>query len=156
MRGITGAEVQTLWLVGRGFSGLHRFKSCESTISWKLEHNPPTNLSVFVSVHLDSSSVDDFRKAATLLDPLVQSGDPAISEGLQCADRLKNNIDMLYTILLNHIKERDSVIKGLADGLDAIAVCEGGTTIINQYAEAYELIRSLIVDVGKYGDASGV
>ncbi|KAK0465852.1 hypothetical protein IW261DRAFT_1574701 [Armillaria novae-zelandiae] len=97
-------------------------------------------------------NVDDFRKAATLLDPLVQSGDPAISEGLQHADHLENNI----TILLNRIEERDGVIKGLADRLDAIAACKGGTTIIDQYAEAHELIRSLIVDVGKYSDASGV
>ncbi|KAK0470672.1 hypothetical protein IW261DRAFT_1572912 [Armillaria novae-zelandiae] len=101
-------------------------------------------------------NADDFRKAATLLDPLVQSGDPAISEGLQRADRLENDIDMLYTILLNRIEERDNVIKGLADGLDAIAACEGGTAIIDQYAEAHELIQSLIIDVGKYGGASGV
>ncbi|KAK0473077.1 hypothetical protein IW261DRAFT_1423859 [Armillaria novae-zelandiae] len=101
-------------------------------------------------------NADDFRKAATLLDPLVQSRDPAILEGLQHADRLKNDIDMLYTILLNRIEEHDNVIKGLADGLDAIAACEGGTAIINQYAEAHELIQSLIVNVGKYGGASGV
>ncbi|KAK0472880.1 hypothetical protein IW261DRAFT_1570489 [Armillaria novae-zelandiae] len=51
-------------------------------------------------------NADDFRKAATLLDLLVQSGDPAISEGLQHANHLENNIDMLYTILLNRIEER--------------------------------------------------
>ncbi|KAK0470679.1 hypothetical protein IW261DRAFT_1572922 [Armillaria novae-zelandiae] len=101
-------------------------------------------------------NADDFRKAATLLDPLVQSGDPAISEGLQHANRLENDINMLYTILLNRIKECDNVIKGLANGLNAIAAHEGGTAIIDQYAEAHELIRSLIINVGKYGDASEV
>ncbi|KAK0487154.1 hypothetical protein IW261DRAFT_1558107 [Armillaria novae-zelandiae] len=101
-------------------------------------------------------NADDFRKAATLLDPLVQSGDPAILEGLQHANRLENDTDMLYTILLNRIEERDNVIKGLANGLNAIAAHEGGTAIIDQYAEAHELIQSLIVDVGKYGGASGV
>ncbi|KAK0476214.1 hypothetical protein IW261DRAFT_1421988 [Armillaria novae-zelandiae] len=90
------------------------------------------------------------------LENMTPGKEASILEGLQHANHLKNDIGMLYTILLNHIEERDSVIKGLADALDAIAVHEGGTAIIDQYAEAHELIQSLIINVGKYGDASRV
>ncbi|KAK0207309.1 hypothetical protein IW262DRAFT_1469686 [Armillaria fumosa] len=82
------------------------------------------------------------------------SGDPAICEGLHHADHLEKDIDMLYTIILDHMVERNEVIKGLINGLDVIAACEGGTAIIDQYAEAHELVRSLIIEVGKYDSES--
>ncbi len=50
--------------------------------------------------------------------------------------------------------ERNEVLHGLVDGLDAIATHEGGTAIIDQYAKASELVRSLIVEVGKFSGGS--
>ncbi|KAK0218538.1 hypothetical protein EDD85DRAFT_961330 [Armillaria nabsnona] len=103
------------------------------------------------SAHMDAH---DFRRAATLLDPLVQSGDPAIYDGLCCTERIEKDIDVLYNVIVNHMLEHNKVLHGLIDGLDAIATCEGGTAIIDQYAEASELIRSLIVEVGKFSGGS--
>ncbi len=116
----------------------------------------------------------DFHRTATLLDPLVQSGDPgkssilfffssvasqssflsAIYDGLRCAEHIKKDIDMLYNIIIDRMLEHNEVLHSLVNSLDAIAMCEGGTAIIDQYAEASELIRSLIVEVGKFSGGS--
>ncbi|KAK0244875.1 hypothetical protein EDD85DRAFT_946183 [Armillaria nabsnona] len=96
----------------------------------------------------------DFRCAATLLDPLVQSGDPAIYDGLHHAERIEKDVDALYNVIVDRMLERNEVLHGLIDGLDAIAAREGGTAIIDQYAEASELVRSLIVEVGKFSGGS--
>ncbi len=57
---------------------------------------------------------------------------------------------MLYIVIVDHMLEGNKVLHSLVNGLDAIAVCNGGTAIIDQYAEASDLIQSLIVKVGKF------
>ncbi|KAK0224672.1 hypothetical protein EDD85DRAFT_795715 [Armillaria nabsnona] len=96
----------------------------------------------------------DFHRVATLLDPLVQSGDPAIYDGLRRAERIEKDINALYNVIVNCMLECNEVLHGLVNGLDAIATHEGGTAIIDQYAEASELIWSLIVEVGKFSGGS--
>ncbi|KAK0235566.1 hypothetical protein EDD85DRAFT_792383 [Armillaria nabsnona] len=103
------------------------------------------------SAHMDAH---DFRRVATLLDPLVQSGDPAIYDGLRRAKRIEKDIDALYNVIVDCMLERNEVLHGLVDGLDTIAACEGGTAIIDQYAEASKLVRSLIIEVGKFSGGS--
>ncbi|SJL01307.1 uncharacterized protein ARMOST_04627 [Armillaria ostoyae] len=103
------------------------------------------------SAHMDAHH---FHHAATLLDPLVWSGDPAIYNGLWYTKRIEHEVDSLYHIILDHMLECNEILQGLIDGLDAIATHEGGTTIINQYAEAHELVCSLIVEVSKFADGS--
>lgn len=78
----------------------------------------------------------------------------AIYDGLRRAERIEKDIDALYNIIVDHMLERNKVLHGLIDGLDAIAMCEGGTAIIDQYAEASELVQSLIVEVGKFSGGS--
>lgn len=48
----------------------------------------------------------------------------------------------------------NKVLHGLIDGLDTIAAHEGGTAIIDQYAEVSELVQSLIIEVGKFAGGS--
>ncbi len=116
----------------------------------------------------------DFRRAATLLDPLVQSGDPgkssilfffssvasqssflsAIYDGLCRTKCIEKDIDALYNVIVDRMLEHNEVLHGLIDGLDTIAMHEGGTAIIDQYAEASELVWSLIVEVGKFSGGS--
>ncbi len=78
----------------------------------------------------------------------------AIYDGLCHAERIEKDIDALYNVIVDRMLERNEVLHGLVDGLDAIAVHEGGTAIIDQYAEASELVRSLIVEVGKFSGGS--
>ncbi len=78
----------------------------------------------------------------------------AIYDGLRRAERIEKDIDALYNVIVDRMLERNEVLHGLVDGLDAIAAREGGTAIIDQYAEASELVRSLIVEVGKFSGGS--
>ncbi|KAK0434993.1 uncharacterized protein EV420DRAFT_1653528 [Desarmillaria tabescens] len=97
----------------------------------------------------------DFHRVATLLDPLILSGDPAIRERLDRVTILDAEISTFYNLAHSRMAEHNKVVQELVDGLDAIASREGGTAIIDGYTEVSDLIRSFIVDVGKDASESG-
>ncbi len=78
----------------------------------------------------------------------------AIYDGLRCTKCIEKDIDALYNVIVDRMLKRNEVLHGLVNSLDAIATHERGTAIINQYAEASELVRSLIVEVGKFSGGS--
>ncbi|KAK0436174.1 uncharacterized protein EV420DRAFT_1487621 [Desarmillaria tabescens] len=68
---------------------------------------------------------------------------------------LDAEIGTFYNLAHSHMAERNKVVQELVDGLDSIALREGGTAIIDTYAEVSDLIRSFIVEVGKDASDSG-
>ncbi|KAK0439473.1 uncharacterized protein EV420DRAFT_1486229, partial [Desarmillaria tabescens] len=68
---------------------------------------------------------------------------------------LDAKIRTFYNLAHSHMAERNKVVQELVDGLDSIASHEGGTAIIDTYAEVSDLIRSFIVKVGKDASDSG-
>ncbi|KAK0236871.1 hypothetical protein EDD85DRAFT_952847 [Armillaria nabsnona] len=91
---------------------------------------------------------------ATLLNPLLQSSDPAIYDGLCHVTCIEKDINVLYNVIIDCMLEHNKVLHSLIDGLGTIAACEGGTAMIDQYAEASDLIQSLIIEVGKFAGGS--
>ncbi|PBK60089.1 hypothetical protein ARMSODRAFT_982559 [Armillaria solidipes] len=67
---------------------------------------------------------------------------------------IEHEVNSLYYIILDHMLECNEILQGLVDGLNAIAACKRGTAIINQYAEAHELVCSLIVKHPRTLDAA--
>ncbi|KAK0486447.1 hypothetical protein IW261DRAFT_1559854 [Armillaria novae-zelandiae] len=91
---------------------------------------------------------------ATLLDPLMLSGDGAIAWGLAWVEGINTQLKLLRQVVNNLRADREVVISELADGLDAIASCEHGTDIIDAYASVSSFLKSFIVWVGTSGVGS--
>ncbi|KAK0468560.1 hypothetical protein IW261DRAFT_1573794 [Armillaria novae-zelandiae] len=88
------------------------------------------------------------HSAATLLDPLILSGDGTIARGLAWVDTINTQLESLGKVVNSLRADREGVISKLADGLDSIALCEHGSEIINGYAAVSDFLKSFIIHPG--------
>ncbi|KAG7439031.1 uncharacterized protein BT62DRAFT_1014497 [Guyanagaster necrorhizus] len=91
---------------------------------------------------------NQLHRAATLLDPLILSGDGAIRRGVDRIERIEVEIKLLARSLQLLYEDRQQVVGELTDGLDAIASREHGTEIIDAYAQVSDLLKSFLVRPG--------
>ncbi|KAK0434153.1 uncharacterized protein EV420DRAFT_1488774 [Desarmillaria tabescens] len=79
----------------------------------------------------------------------------SICEHLDHVTVLDAKIGTFYNLAHSHMAKHNKVVQELVDGLDSIALREGGTAIIDAYAEVSNLIHSFIIEVGKDASDSG-
>ncbi|KAK0477659.1 hypothetical protein IW261DRAFT_1565996 [Armillaria novae-zelandiae] len=103
------------------------------------------------SAHWDANQL---HNTATLLNPLMLSGDGAIAQGLARVEGINTQLELLGQVVNNLRADREVVISELADGFDAIASREHGTDIIDAYASVSGFLKSFIVRVGTSGVGS--
>ncbi|KAK0467464.1 hypothetical protein IW261DRAFT_1574068 [Armillaria novae-zelandiae] len=103
------------------------------------------------STHWDANQL---HNAATLLDPLMLSGDGAIAWGLAQVEGINTQLKLLGQVVNKLRADWEVVISELVDGLDAIASCEHGTDIIDAYASVSGFLKLFIVQVGTSGVGS--
>ncbi|KAK0486641.1 hypothetical protein EDD18DRAFT_1360644 [Armillaria luteobubalina] len=93
-------------------------------------------------------TADQLHSMATLLDPLILSGDGAIARGLAWVDSISTQLDLLGKVVNQLHTDREAVVSKLADGLDTIASCKHGTDIIDVYAAVLDFLKSFNVHPG--------
>ncbi|KAK0485393.1 hypothetical protein EDD18DRAFT_1361075 [Armillaria luteobubalina] len=93
-------------------------------------------------------TTNQLHSVATLLDPLVLSGDGAIAHGLVWVDSISTQLDLLGKVVNQLRADHEAVVSKLTDGLDAIASHEHGTDIIDAYAAVSDFLKSFIMCPG--------
>ncbi|KAK0477664.1 hypothetical protein IW261DRAFT_1566018 [Armillaria novae-zelandiae] len=129
---------------------------CHSDVNPYFIHPPTLNwpcfnctLAGFPDNHGPCSArwdANQLHNAATLLDPLMLSGDGAIARGLARVEGINTQLELLGQVVNNLRADREVVISELADGLDAIASCEHGTDIIDAYASVSGFLKLVYCD----------
>ncbi|KAK0429705.1 hypothetical protein EV421DRAFT_1914164 [Armillaria borealis] len=98
-------------------------------------------------------SAHQLWRVTTLLSPISCCSN-TIHLNVNCVKHINNQIALLVKTINSLHEDKVHIIQDIADGLDLLAVHEGGKDLIDAYAEILDYLSYFKVEVGTYAECN--